>query len=88
MIIAIYVLNNFDRMFVTAEELLKGAEGSNNIFSKRLSSILLIISFVVILERYISRANVREKIKSKGIGVEDDTAFKSETEKVFLRTST
>lgn len=74
MFIVIFIVNNFDKLFVTPEELLKGAEGSNNIFSGRLSLVLLFLMFVLILERYISRADVRVKIKSKSID-EDDQKF-------------
>lgn len=63
MFIAIFVLLYFDKLFVTPEELLDGAKGSNNIFSGRLALVLLFISCVIILERYISRADVKIKVK-------------------------
>lgn len=75
MCIAIFVCNFFDKLFVTPEELLEGAEGSNNIFSGRLSLILLFISVVVIMERYISRADVRVRVKDKGIDLAEKSFF-------------
>lgn len=78
MILAIYVLNTFDQMFVTPEELLKGAKGSNNIFSGKLSLVLLFLTIVMILERFISRADVRIKVKKKGLDMDDESFFNKE----------
>lgn len=86
MIIAIFVLNFFDQMFVTPEELLKGAKGSNNIFSGKLSLVLLFLTMVMIAERYISRADVRVRVQKKGLNLDDESFFQKE--KVFARSNT
>lgn len=81
-----YIMNTFDQMFVTAEELLKGAEGSNNIFSANLSMMLLFVSSVIVIERYISRADVRVRIKSKSLDADDKSFFNKQ--QMFHRAST
>ena len=74
-IIAVYVCNNFDKLFVTPEDLLQGAKDSNNIFSGKLSLILLFISIVVIIERYISRADVKVRLKDNSLDMEEKSFF-------------
>lgn len=75
MLLAIFVMMYFDKLFVTPEDLLTDIKGSSDIFSGKLSLILLTIMFVVILERYISRADVRIKIKQKGLKMEETSFF-------------
>ena len=74
-IIAIYVCNNFDKLFVTPEDLLQGAKDSNNIFSGKLSLILLFISIVIVIERFISRADVKVRLKQTNLESEEKSFF-------------
>jgi len=74
-IIAIYVCNYFDKLFVTPEDLLQGAKDSNNIFSGKLSLILLFISIVIVVERFISRADVKVRIKDSTLDLEEKSFF-------------
>lgn len=67
MLMIVYVFMYFDSMFVTTADVLPGSSGSNNIFSGNLSLILLFLSIVIILERYISRADVKVKLQDKNL---------------------
>lgn len=85
-IIMIYIINYFDKLFVSPADLLKGAEGSNNIFSGKLSLILLFIMIVIVIERYISRADVKIKVKQANLDSEEKSFFSKQQQ--FARTNT
>ena len=80
MLIIIFVINYFDKLFVNS---------MGNLFSANLSIILLFLMFVLIMERYIMRADQKVKVEKKGADLDDAEEkrhFKS-TE-MFKRTST
>ena len=86
-IMAVFVLNTFDKLFVTPEDLLKGTAGSNNIFSSNMALSLLFVICLIFLERYISRTDTKE-IFSKESGLEDEKKSFFNAQKMFKRGNT
>jgi len=84
---AVFVLNTFDKLFVTPEDLLKGTAGSNNIFSSNMALSLLFVICLIFLERYISRTDTKE-IFSKESGLEDEKKSFFNAQKMFKRGNT
>lgn len=69
-ILAIFVLNYFEKLYVSQSDLLDGAKNSG-IFNGAMAVCLLTIVFIIILERYISRTDTKSAEGSKKATIDE-----------------
>jgi len=88
--LAIFVLNYFEKLYVSQSDLLEGANFSNSgIFNGAMAVCLLTIVFIIILERYISRTDTKAPESSKkAIKDEIEAESRGYFKDVFERSTT
>lgn len=87
-ILAIFVLLNFEQLYVSQSDLLESANFNNSgIFNGAMAVCLLTIVFIIFLERYISRTDTKAAEDDKKT-IADDMEDKAYFKDVFERSTT
>lgn len=70
-ILGIFVFFNFEKLYVSQQDLLESAKSNTGLFNGAMAISLIVIVFITILERYISRTDTKASETSKKASIDD-----------------